>query len=76
VDELFTLRHPGGTALPVCADVDELARRMRAIAPYDARAVDRLVADIKLFARFIRYRFTSARSYARRFRDRSSPRRR
>lgn len=99
VDELFTLRHADGTALPVCADVDELARRVRALAPEDARAIDRLVADVKLFARyeipvdtpaerptwnklrmlgrrypsflvrFLRYRFTSARAYARRFRN-------
>ena len=99
VDELFTLRHPGGATLPVCADVEELARRMRAIAPYDAKAIDRLVSDVRLFARydipvdtpaerpqwnklrslgrrypaflarFLRCRFTSARAYARRFRD-------
>ncbi|MFW5716098.1 MAG: phytoene desaturase family protein [Spirochaetota bacterium] len=96
--ELFTLRHPSGAALPVCADTDELAARMRAISPGDAPAISRFVSDVKLFARyelpidapaeiprwdklaslgrhypaflasFLRYRFTSARAYARRFR--------
>ncbi|MFW5688920.1 MAG: phytoene desaturase family protein, partial [Spirochaetota bacterium] len=52
VTELFTLRHPSGAILPVCTDVDELAARMRAIAPEDSRAIARLAHDIKLFARY------------------------
>lgn len=52
VDEIYTIRHPDGTILPVCADVDELARRMRAIAPGDARAIARFARDVKLFAKY------------------------
>lgn len=98
VQELFTIRHPSGAILPVCADVHELAARMRAISPGDAAAIRRLVRDVELFARyeipidapaehprwnkirslgrdyprflarFLRYRLSTVRTYARRFR--------